>query len=66
MWIILGDHFQMVPYSSLSGSTACPGGCRTNFAHFHGEGGLAPEVDSGYTLMRQSTVSVDEFHTISL
>ena len=34
--------------------------CRTfldEFHTFHGEDGLVPEVDSGYTLMRQSTVT---------
>ena len=35
----------------------CPGGCRTNFTHFHCEGGHAPEVDFGYTFMRQSPVA---------
>ena len=33
----------------------CSGGCRTNFAHFHCEGGHAPGVDFGYIFMRQST-----------
>ena len=35
----------------------CAGGFWTNFTHFHGEDGLVPEVVSGYTLMRQSTVT---------
>ena len=43
---------------------SCPGGCRTNFTHFHCEGGHAPEVNSGYTLMRQSTVASGRFSHI--
>ena len=28
-----------------------------NITHFHSEAGLVPEIDSGYMLMRQSTVT---------
>ena len=70
VWIILGVHFQKVPYSGLSGSTVVTyffqfreawwfshaPSCRCRFRPVPVDG-LVPEVDSGYTLMRQSTVT---------
>ena len=51
------SHIFIVEVDSLLRSILpCPGGCRTNFTHFHCGGGLALEVDSGYTFMLQSTI----------
>ena len=41
----------------LGSIPSCARGFSTDFTQFNNEGGLAPEVDPGYTFMRQSTVT---------
>ena len=70
-WFFLGNDFSAILFCTvvpllreggpripiLRSIPPCAGGFWTNFTHFHIEDGLVPEVDSGYMLMRQSTVT---------